>query len=53
MVVLDYLRHCAEIGETDVSPRQSSNYGVTNFPSIQCISRGIGEAINRSPAKGS
>jgi hypothetical protein len=53
MVVLDNLRHCAGIGETNVSPKQSSRSGVTNFPSIQCISRGIGEAINRSPATGS
>lgn len=53
MVVLDYLRHCAHIGETNVSPKQSSKSGMTNFPSIQCISRGIDEAINRSRAKGS
>jgi hypothetical protein len=53
MVLFDYLRHCSEIGETNVSPKQTSRSGVTNFPSIQCISRGIEEAINRSPAKGS
>lgn len=45
MVVLDYVKLCAYNGETNVSPKIRSRYGVTNFPAVACIRRNIADAI--------
>lgn len=47
IVVLDYLKQCSYSGESDVTPRSASRSGITNFPSITCIRRRIGDAVQR------
>jgi hypothetical protein len=51
IILLAYLRHCSDLGETEVSPKQTANTQVTNFPSVRCMSRQIGAAIDRAAAR--
>jgi hypothetical protein len=45
-ILLDYLRQCSYAGKTDVTPRRTSNHGVTSFPSIRCINEAINGTIS-------
>ncbi|WFU04669.1 hypothetical protein QA648_28290 (plasmid) [Rhizobium sp. CB3171] len=47
-LILDYVKLCAYNGESDVSPKIRSRFGVTNYPALRCVRRNIDVAIDLS-----